>query len=181
MAYVRVLTVAGAIALNGEPPVYIDAGAGLIGEVALPLAPKLRPPVAERAVHPARPRRVGIQRPGAASAGGAGLLPRPPEPVTKIHEDPVPVVHLSLGKTGVYGYYGYADTRPVAVASLSFRYGPLTVEPGETRTLVEGFSDGRMWEATRRPGLEKAAVSQLIDCDMVPAQRVYTFLDARPP
>ena len=172
-----VLMVEGCVTLNAEPPVYVDVEAGLIGEVQLPVSPRISHQLLSApAIPPAQAATVATALRQVLPTG-TGLAPKPPQPAIRVTDDPVAVLRLMVGKP-YYDHYGSAG--PVlAIAGLSFRYGPVRVEVTEARPIVDGFRDGRMYEAVRRPSLEKACVVQLFDSGMRAARKVYPNLDLR--
>ena len=135
------LIVPGMTALNAEPPVYIDEAAGVIGPVDLNLPPRLAgqflsAPAIPRAQVAEVSRRMGQVLP----EHHHGLLPATPAPAVGIDEDPTPILRLQRGEVNASGYYyGYrpAIDRPIAVAHLSFRYGPIEIEGAERTNRVE--------------------------------------------
>lgn len=122
------LVVSGAVALNAEPPVYVDEADGMIGPVQLGLPPRLASqflaaPSIPRAQLEEVSRRLSQKLPELHH----GLLPVPPVAAVLIDEDPRPVLRLKLGHLGGSYYYYYRNKNglpgPIAVASLGFRYG----------------------------------------------------------
>ena len=51
--------------------------------------------------------------------------------------------------------------RPVAVAHVSFRYGPIEIETSERVNRLETFQAGQVYSIARRPAKEKAARKRL--------------------
>lgn len=105
------LLVAGAVALNAEPPVYVDEGAGLIELAQLDLPPRLAhqilsAPAIPRALVEEVSRRLSQKLPELHH----GLLPAPPAVAVPIEEDPRPVLRLRRGH--VMSYYSYSRAGP---------------------------------------------------------------------
>ena len=175
------LVVPGTTVLNAEPPVYVDEAAGIIGPVALDLAPQL---ACQLLSAPAIPRdqlaevsrRLGQKLPERHH----GLLPSTPAPAVEIDEEPVPVLRLKLGRPGASAYY-YYDRRekpgPVPVAHLSFHYGPIEIEGTERASRLEAFQSGQVYVVKRRQPKERTARKRLADFDFVEARSRYSFLD----
>ena len=93
-----------------------------------------------------------------------GLLPAPPAPAVAIDEDPTPILRLQRGEVNTDGYYySYkpAIDQPIAVAHLSFRYGPIEIEGAERANKVESPYAGQVYSIARRPAKEKAARKRL--------------------
>lgn len=176
------LIVDGAIAMNAEPPVYVDAEAGLIGSVELGLPPRLAHRLLAAPV--IRPAEVALVVSGLnAKLPGIrpDLLPAAPEPAQKITADPTPVLRLGLGRTMVFNYYGArpSGAEPIPVASLGFLYGPIELDPAEKAARIEAAHEGRLYEVTRRPAREKAAAKALKELGFLPARAVQPFLDTK--
>src|SRR6202035_6127670 len=138
------LIVSGAVALNAEPPVYVDEAAGSIGTVELDLHPRLAyqllsAPVIPPAQVPEVSRRLALGRPDLHQA----LLPGPPASAVKIEEDPVPVLRFMVARSMSYGYFHQKTPGPMAVAHLSFRYGPIEIDRSERGTRIEAFQAGQ--------------------------------------
>ncbi len=177
------LAVPGAVALNAEPPVYVDEAAGTIGPVQLGLAPRLAcrflsaPPI-PRAQAEEVSRRLSQKLPELHH----GLLPAPPAPAVTIDEDPIPVLRLRLGQVN-RSYYYYRSNEdapgPVAVADLGFRYGPFEIEPSQRASRLELFQAGQVYAVARRPAKERQARKRLADLGFVNARSVVPSLDFR--
>jgi superfamily II DNA or RNA helicase len=172
------LIVPGAVALNAEPPVYVDEGAGLIGTVELELHPRLAyqllsAPVIPRAQVPEVARRLGLSRPELHQ----GLLPGAPATAVKIDENPVPILRLMVGRSMSYGYFPQKTPGPMAVAQLSFRYGPIEIERSERATRIEAFQGGQVHIVTRRRAKEKDALQRLGAVGFLDARSVHPYLD----
>ena len=177
------LLVPGTIALNAEPPVYVDEAGGTIGPVEPNLPPRLSSqllsaPAIPRSQIAEVSRRLGQVLPESYH----GLLPGPPAPAIVIDEDPVPVLRLRRGEVNsVSYYYSYKQEtdRPIGVAHLSFRYGPIEVETSERLNRVEAFHAGQVHSVLRRPAKEKAARKRLADLSFVAATATFPSLDHR--
>jgi superfamily II DNA or RNA helicase len=179
------LVVPGAVTLLAEPPVYIDEAANLIGPVELDLAPRLAwqllsAPAIPQTHVAAVSRRLGDVLPQQHHH----LLPAKPEPVVQINENPTPILRLLLGERSRSGYDFYhreraRDDRPIAVARLSFRYGPIELSNAPNADRAEGFHDGQVHRITRRPGREKAVRRRLTEHGFLTAYTVFSGLDRR--
>ncbi|TPQ40123.1 helicase [Bradyrhizobium guangdongense] len=176
------LIVSGAVALNAEPPVYVDEAAGLIGPVQLGLPPRLArqflsAPAIPRAQLEEVSRRLGQKLPELHH----GLLPVPPQAAVRIEEDPRPVLRLKRGQV-IYYYYRSKEEQPlgpVAVASLGFRYGPFDIDPTQRASRLELFQAGQVFAITRRQAKERQARKRLEDFGLHDARRVVPGLDFR--
>ncbi|RZN00851.1 helicase [Bradyrhizobium genosp. SA-3] len=177
------LVVAGAIALNAEPPVYVDEASGLIGPVRLGLPPRLAfqllsaPPIPRAQVEEVS-RRLSQKLPELHH----GLLPAPPTVAVQIEEDPRPVLRLRRGhvNTSYYYYRGRDEGRgPAAVASLGFRYGGFDIDPTQRASRVELFQAGQLFAITRRQGKERQARKRLADLGLGDARAALPVLDFR--
>jgi len=173
------LMVEGAIALDCEPPVYVDEAAGVVGpaETGLParlvhrlLSAPIIPP--SQAAEVAR--RLGQKLP----AVHHDLLPAPPAAAIKIDQDPTPVLRLMLGQPSTFAYY-YNSPAPVPLASPSFRYGPVEIELSEKPTSVESFHDGQIYLVQRSRAREREALKRLAGLGFVEAISAHRFLDER--
>lgn len=177
------LLVAGAVALNAEPPVYVDEGAGLIGLAQLDLPPRLAfqilsAPAIPRAQVEEVSRRLSQKLPELHH----GLLPAPPTVAVPIEEDPRPVLRLRQGH--VMSYYSYSrggnqERGPAAVASLGFRYGGFDIDPTQRAGRVELFQAGKVFAITRRQSKEKQARKRLADIGLRDARTALPTLDYR--
>lgn len=177
------LVLAGAVALNAEPPVYVDEAAGLIGPVQLGLPPRLAfqflsAPAIPRAQVQEVSRRLGQKLPESHH----GLLPAPPTVAVTIEEDPRPVLRLRRGH--VMSYYSYSrggnqERGPAAVASLGFRYGGFDIDPTQRASRVELFQAGALFAITRRQSKEKQARKRLTDIGLRDARQALPTLDYR--
>jgi superfamily II DNA or RNA helicase len=177
------LVVPVAIALNAEPPVYIDEAGGTMGPVELNLPPRLASrllsaPAIPRSQIAEVSRRLGLVLPESHH----GLLPSKPASAIVIDESPVPVLRLQRGEVRSGGYYYRYEQeidRPIAVAHLSFRYGPIEIETSERIDRLEAFHAGQVYSIVRRPTQEKAARKNLSEIDFVGATATYPSLDHR--
>lgn len=177
------LVVSGAVALNAEPPVYIEEANGVIGPVQLGLPPRLAcqflaAPSIPRAKLEEVSRRLSQRLPELHH----GLLPAPPATAVLIDEDPRPVLRLKLGHVGP-SYYYYRNksehTGPAAVASLGFRYGAFDIDPSQRASRLELFQDGQVYAIARRQGKEKQARKRLSDTGLADARSAFPLLDYR--
>ncbi len=176
------LLVAGAIALNAEPPVYVDEAAGLIGPAQLGLPPRLAfqllsAPAIPRAQVEEVSRRLAQKLPELHH----GILPAPPTVAVTIEEDPRPVLRLRLGHLASFYYYRDKNEErgPMAVASLGFRYGGFDIDPHQRASRVELFQAGQLFAITRRQGKERQARKRLVDLGLVDARTALPALDFR--
>ncbi len=168
----------GVTVLNATPPLYVDPAAGLVGALDTGLAPALAaslldaPPVPVGQLAAFNAALVG-RAPGLAAA-------RPPEPTaTEVIEDsPQPCLRLGvatlpiaapirLAHGGVSGYR--LGSERVALARLSFRYGPVTVPAGEAAARTARLHEGRLIEVRRDPAAERAHAESLRTLGFVPA------------
>jgi superfamily II DNA or RNA helicase len=171
------LIVPGAIALNAEPPIYVDEAAGLVGTVELGLPPRLAwqllaAPRIPRAQVGELSRRLAAKLPGEHH----GLLPAAPAVTVTIDEDPMPILRLMQGHTGWYSYHYEKNSDQMPVAHLSFRYGPAEIEPSEKPNRIEIFQKGHAHVIIRRRAREKDAPKRLTELGFVPARSVYPAL-----
>lgn len=177
------LVVSGAVALNAEPPVYVEEANGVIGPVQLGLPPRLAcqflaAPSIPRAKLEEVSRRLSQRLPELHH----GLLPVPPAAAVLIDEDPRPVLRLKLGHIGP-NYYYYRNksehTGPAAVASLGFRYGAFDIDPSQRANRLELFQGGQVYAIARRQGKEKQARKRLSDTGLADARSAFPMLDYR--
>lgn len=177
------LVVSGAIALNAEPPVYVEEANGVIGPVQLGLPPRLAcqflaAPSIPRAKLEEVSRRLSQRLPELHH----GLLPVPPASAVLVDEDPRPVLRLKLGHVGP-SYYYYRNkseqTGPAAVASLGFRYGGFDIDPTQRASRLELFQAGQVYAIARRQGKEKQARKRLSDTGLADARSAFPLLDYR--
>jgi superfamily II DNA or RNA helicase len=170
------LIVEGTTTLRAEPPLYVDEAAGVVGPVELDVPASLAyrllaaPPIAPAHVAQVA-RRLAEKLPGLAPE----LLPAEPEAPQQIDENPVPVLHLMLGRGVIYSSSGNAP-RPLAIAQLRFRYGEIEIGPARPEKKVEAFHDGRVYAIARRSAREKEAHNHVTDCGFVPASKVHPYL-----
>ena len=177
------LLVAGAVALNAEPPVYVDETSGLIGLAQLGLPPRLAfqllsAPSIPRAQLEEVSRRLAQKLPEAHH----GVLPAPPTVAVAIEEDPRPVLRLRQGHLASYYYHsrgGNQERGPAAVASLGFRYGGFEIDPSQRASRVELFQAGRLFAIMRRQGKERQVRKRLVDLGLVDARAALPALDFR--
>lgn len=178
------LVVSGAVALNAEPPVYVDEASGVIGPVQLGLPPRLAcqflaAPAIPRTQLEEVSRRLSQRLPELHH----GLLPVPPAAAVLIDEDPRPVLRLKLGHTNAGYYYYYRNKSeqpgPAGVASLGFRYGGFDIDPTQRASRLELFQGGQVYAITRRQGNERQARKRLADTGLVDARSALPMLDYR--
>ncbi|MBR0956910.1 DEAD/DEAH box helicase [Bradyrhizobium japonicum] len=177
------LVLDGAVALNAEPPVYIDEAAGLIGVAHLGLPPRLAfqflsAPAIPRAQVEEVSRRLSQKLPELHH----GLLPAQPTVAVTIEEDPRPVLRLRRGHLASYYYHasgGAQERGQAAVASLGFHYGGFDIDPTQRASRVELFQAGKLFAITRRQGKEKQARKRLADVGLRDARAVLPTLDFR--
>lgn len=175
------LVVPGTTALNAEPPVYVDESAGTIGPAELSLPPRLAcqllsAPAIPRAQVEEVSRRLGQKLPERHH----GLLPSTPAAAVQVDEEPVPVLRFTLGRSGASSYYFHSKRErpgPVAVARLSFRYGPIEIDGSARASRLETFQSGQVYVIKRRLPKERNARKRLADFDFVEARSLYPFLD----
>jgi superfamily II DNA or RNA helicase len=167
-----VLKVEGAIALNAEPPVYVDAEQSLIGEVDLPLPRQLSHRLLNApAIAPAHVQQVS-QTLGRHLPAGTNLVPKPPEPAVIVEEEPTPLLRLMLAKSNTGAFYR-SSAIDVPIARLAFRYGPIDVPPGELSPVVETVIANRIHQAKRRPSREKEAIKKLMSHGLRLTREIY--------
>jgi superfamily II DNA or RNA helicase len=173
------LTVPGTVALNAEPPVYVDEAAGTIGPVELNLPPRLAcqflsAPAIPRDQVAEVSRRLGQKLP----ADHRGLLPSTPADAVQIDQEPILVLRLRRTKLSPYYFYGKRDpSGPVAVAHVSFRYGPIEIDGLGRTNRLEAFQSGQVYVIKRRQPKERDARKRLADLGFVDARSLYPFID----
>ena len=170
-----ILSVDDGIALNAEPPVYIDPAKNVIGEVRLSLSPQLAhrllsaPAIAP--VHIAKVSRTLEQH----LPAGTDLIPKAPAPPVMVEDPPKPVLRLMLASETLNTYYRVASAE-MPVARLTFLYGPIGITVSETRPIVETISANRRYMAKRQISLEKAAVARLMDLNLRFAREIHSLV-----
>ncbi|HEX9208871.1 MAG TPA: SNF2-related protein, partial [Bradyrhizobium sp.] len=177
------LIVPDVVALNAEPPVYVDESAGTIGPVALDMPPRL---AGQLLSAPAIPRteldEVSRQLGRRLPVRHHDLLPSRPAQATKIDAPPVPVLRLMPGKESAGAFYYRSreqKSEPLGVAQLHFRYGPVEVESTKRGARLEVFHAGQVYEIARRQPKEKQARKRLADLGFVAARSQFPYLDYR--
>lgn len=177
------LIVPGVIALNAEPPVYVDEAAGTIGPVALDMPPRL---AAQLLSAPAIPRaeldEVSRQLGRRLPVQHHDLLPSRPAQPTQVDAPPVPILRLMPGKESASAFYyrrREQNSDPIGVAQLHFRYGPIEIESTKRGALLEAFHAGQVYEITRRQPAERQARKRLTDLGFVAAKSSFPYLDYR--
>lgn len=176
------LLVSDAVALNAEPPVYVDEASGVIGPVQLGLPPRLAcqflaAPSIPRAQLEEVSRRLSQRLPELHH----GLLPVPPAAAVLIDEDPRPVLRLKLGHADSYYYYRPKNEQsgPAGVASLGFRYGGFDIDTNQRANRLELFQGGQVYAIARRLAKEKQARKRLADAGLTEARSALPMLDYR--
>ncbi len=160
-----VLKVEGAIALNAEPPVYVDAERSLVGEVSLPLPRQLSHRLLNApAIAPAHVEQVSRTL-GRHIPAASNLIPKPLAPPIALNEAPTPVLRLMLMKNAL-GPFSRSASADLPVARLAFRYGPIDVPFSETRPVMEALIENQLYQARRHPSREKLAVDKLRSLDL---------------
>lgn len=177
------LVVPGAVALNAEPPVYVDEMSGLVGPVQLGLPPRLaRQFLAAPSIPRAQVEEVSRRLSQKLPEPHHGLLPVRPQAAVRIEEDPRPVLQLKRGhvNTGYY-YYRNKDEQPgpAGVASLGFRYGQFDIDTTQRASRLELFQAGQVYAITRRQGKERQARKRLEELGLGDARRLLPALDFR--
>jgi len=169
-----VLEVEGALALNAEPPVYIDVKNSMVGEITLPLAPHLAYRLLNApAIAPSHVAQVS-QTLGLHLPAGSELIPKPPAAAIMVEDEPVAVLRLMRGSNPIIPYY-HAAPDEFAVARLTFEYGPIPVSLGETNPVVETISGNRRYQAKRRPTFERQSVDRLFSLDLRFAREIFSL------
>jgi superfamily II DNA or RNA helicase len=172
-----VLNLEGAIALNSEPPVYVDTKLNLIGEISLPLAPVVTHRLLNAPFIPPSQVEQVSQSLKRYLPNDSVFLPKPPAPPIVVNADPKPALRLMLGQDSLAGYRMSNDE--VALARLTYRYGPVAVPVGETQPVIEAVIGTQRYQAKRRPGWEKQMLSRLFALDLRFAREIYALSDPR--
>ena len=172
------LIVEGALALNSEPPVYLDEAAGVIGPVGTGVPARVAQQLLSAPVLAANQlsevsRRLSQRLPSL----GPALLPAPPAETIKVEAEPKPVLRLLQARLSSYQYFhdDYSDAS-LALARLGFRYGPIEIDASEKQMTVEGFHDGRIHQVNRSRAAERKAAKRLSDLNLEPARRFFSYL-----
>jgi superfamily II DNA or RNA helicase len=173
------MVVDGVVALDAEPPVYIDEASSLIGPVDTGVPARLAhrllsAPVIPRAHVVEVAHRLSQKLPVAQHS----FLPAPAEAAIKIDENPIPILRLMLGAASLNTYF-YNMPEQMPVAHLSFRYGAVEIDLSERANRVEAFHDGKVYAISRRRGIEKEAREHLTGLRFIEARSFYPYLDAR--
>ncbi|UPK39656.1 DEAD/DEAH box helicase [Bradyrhizobium sp. 186] len=177
------LIVPDVVALNAEPPVYVDESTGTIGPVALDMPPRLAghllsAPSIPRAELDEVSRQLGRRLP----VRHHDLLPSKPAQATKIDAPPVPVLRLMPGKESPIAFYYRSREQksdPIGIAQLHFRYGPVEIESTKRGARLEAFHAGQVYEIVRRQPKEKQARKRLTDLGLIAARSRFQYLDHR--
>ncbi len=167
------LRVPDALAVNAEPPVYVDQVNGIIGPVhtgvpdrtvyhllSAPLIPRTQIMQVAHALGNTLP----TDRPD--------LLPAHLEPPRRIEERPIPVLRLHRPRLPVF--YG-GQMQNFALAKLRFRYGPTFIDRDEKAATIDVFHDGNAFTVVRDPAAEKAAFKKLIDEGFAEVRRLNIY------
>ncbi len=159
--------------LAATPPVFIDSAAGLVGPVETGYPARVvaalfqAPPVAATALavlnkEMARraPALADLVPPVLAVERRKGLRP---VPCLRLFTAPLPPGR----EAGTPRYdgalaVGFFAEEPVALASLSFRYGDVASPTGETKRTVTVYSGGRLVEVQRNATVEAEATQLLV-------------------
>lgn len=169
------LKVEGALALNAEPPVYVDEGLGVVGEISLPVSPQVAhrllnaPVIAPSLVEQVSQTLVRHLPPG------SDLIPKAPEPPIVIDDGPTASLRLMMIREMMQSYYRMEPIE-MPLAKLTFRYGPVEVGLNEANLLVETISRNKRYQAKRRPTREKQMMKRLFDLDLRLARDVQPML-----
>ena len=168
------LIVPGLIALNAEPPVYVDEAERNDRAGGVEPAAAAWQPAVVGAGDPACPGRGSV---APSWSGIAGTSPRAAARHARARgcdrrgSDPglAPAARPRAFWRLLLRYKRDID-RPIAVAHLSFRYGPIEIEASERASWLEAFHAGQVYSITRRPGKERAARKRLSDFEFCRGQ-----------
>jgi superfamily II DNA or RNA helicase len=172
------LIVDNALALNSEPPVYVDEAPGVIGplEAGVPARVAqqlLSAPILAASQLGEVSRRLSQRLPSL----GAALLPGPPAETIKVAAEPKPVLRLLRALLSSYYYDDDdPDSASVALVRLGFRYGPIEIDASETQMTVEAFHDGRIHQVKRDRAREKRASKRLSDLKLLPSRGFFPYI-----
>ena len=169
----------GALALNSEPPVYVDEAVGVVGPVEAGVPARVAQQLLSAPVLAANQlsevsRRLSQRLPSL----GPALLPAPPAETVKVEAEPKPVLRLLQAQLSSYYYDDDddPDSASIALARLGFRYGPIEIDASETQMTVEAFHDGRIHQVKRDRAIEKSASKRLSDLKLIPSRRFFPHL-----
>ncbi len=166
----------GLLAFNATPPLYVDVKAGLIGRIETGLLPKIAcallkaPPVPLE--HLAKLSDKLMQRlPKLAQVHPTKLGPpivveTPPAPVLKLFSADLPV--QVARREGYYFQNTESAKENIALARLSFRYGPCEISLDEMKAAPLIANKGQVYELMRDLKLENAALKILQAHGFVP-------------
>ncbi len=154
------IVVEDAIALNAQPPVYVDPVRLMVGTVDLGMdpemafrllnAPTIAPDLVEHVAQMLNTRAPQIPQ---------ALLPTRPEPPITVSVKPRTVLHLTTGETGSSGYQYYQrPSENLPIARLHFRYQQFDIPRDEKALTLESVADGRMHIIHRDLKAEKAQI-----------------------
>jgi superfamily II DNA or RNA helicase len=169
------LRVEGAVALNAEPPVYVDEAQSVIGEISLPISPQMAHRLLNAPVIPPSLVEQVSQTLVRHLPAGSDLMPKPPEAPIVIDDGPTAVLRLMMVREVAQTYYRM-DPIEMPLAKMTFRYGPVEVRLNEVNLLVETISKNKRYQAKRRPTREKQMVKRLVDLGLRFARDVQPVL-----
>ena len=181
----------GVTAFLAAPPGYLDRAAGVIGRLALNVDSGVAVAILAAPPLPARLAGKVAQLIEQRAPRAAAARPASAEPPLRIEQSPVPALRLfgaelpaelpenATLRHSSWRYAAPPETEIVALARLSFRYGPATLPHGETAAVVSTVAHGRVLEIVRRPEEEAAAVAQLRRQGLVNAPEVRPETPAR--
>ena len=171
-----VLRVESAIALNAEPPVYVDTDTNVVGEISLPLSA----PIAYRLINAPAISLGLIEQVGRSLSKylppGSDLIPKPPPPAISVDTEPRPVVRLLVHPSGSNGATVGVE---MPLARLTFHYGPVAVPVGEIKPIIEALVGSQLYRARRMPTREREIIARLFAVDFRFAREIYTLVGVR--
>jgi superfamily II DNA or RNA helicase len=173
----------GALAFLLREPWYADPDHAVLGPVTLDLPARLACSLLAGPSLP--PEAAALFRAEVARRAGLAALPVPRElaPPRTIAEPPRPKLRLFAGSLrfdpGEALRLGrrvspYGEPRPVPMARLLFRYGPLTIDPEQPRRPM--LHQGALHRVTRRAAAEAAFRATLDGLGLVPVERLGAWL-----